>query len=92
MDRSIDDMMQCFEFECLKTKNGLMSRFFYEAWEYKLHLRARKLFDLLNYLHKKLHYNENGKRLSFAEITETDTYRLKQIIENGKMTIPMLPD
>lgn len=81
MDRSIDDMMACFEFACLRTKNGLMSRFFYENWEFKLHNKARKLFNLLNYLNKKLHYSENGKRLSFAEITETDAYRLKQNIE-----------
>ena len=81
MSRSIDDMMGCFEFACLKTKNGLMSRFFYENWEFKLHNKARKLFNLLNYLNKKLHYNENGRRLSLAEITETDAYRLKQIIE-----------
>ena len=81
MSRSIDDMMACFEFACLKTKNGLMSRFFYETWEFKLHNKARKLFELLNYLHKKLHYNEKGRRLSLAEISETDAYRLKQIIE-----------
>lgn len=81
MDRSIDDMMQCFEFACLRTKNGLMSRFFYENWEFNLHNKARKLFDLLNYLNKKLHHTENGRRLSLVEITETDAYRLKQIIE-----------
>lgn len=80
MDRSVDDMMACFEFACLRTKNGLMSRFFYENWEFKLHNKARKLFDLLNYLHKKMHYSENGGR-SLAELTETDAYRLKQIIE-----------
>jgi predicted DNA-binding protein len=81
MSRSIDDMMACFEFACLKTKNGLMSRFFYENWEFKLHNKARKLFELLNYLHKKLHYNEKGRRLSLAEISETEAYHLKQIIE-----------
>lgn len=31
-----------------------MSRFFYESWEYKMHHRARLLFDFLNYLHKKI--------------------------------------
>ena len=60
MDRSVDDMMACFEFACLRTKNGLMSRFFYETWEFKLHNKARKLFNFLNYLHKKMHYNENN--------------------------------
>ena len=54
MSRSVDDMMACFEFACLRTKNGLMSRFFYETWEFKLHHRARLLFEFLNYLHKKI--------------------------------------
>ena len=81
MDRSIDDMMQCFEYSCLKTKNGLMSRFFYETWEFKLHQKARKLFDFLNYLNKKLHSTENGRRLSFVEISKTDAYSLKKIVE-----------
>ena len=75
MSRSIDDMMGCFEFACLKTKNGLMSRFFYENWEFKLHNKARKLFNLLN-------KNSNGRRLSLAEITETDAYHLKRKIES----------
>lgn len=82
MSRSIDDMMACFEFSCLKTKNGLMSRFFYENWEFKLHQKARKLFDFLNYLNKKLHSTENGRRLSIIEIQNSDAYRLKQIIES----------
>lgn len=81
MSRSIDDMMACFEFTCLSTKNGLMSRFFYETWEFKQHNKAKKLFELLNYLHKKLHYNEKGRRLSLAEISESEAYHLKQIIE-----------
>lgn len=81
MNRSVDDMIACFEFACLRTKNGLMSRFFYENWEFKLHNKARKLFDLLNYLHKKMHYNENGRTLSIVEIAETDACRLKKIIE-----------
>ncbi len=80
MSRSIDNMMADFEFVCLRTKNGLMSRFFYETWEFKLHQKARKLFNLLNYLHTKMHYSENGGR-SLAEIVDTDAYRLKQIIE-----------
>lgn len=58
-----------------------MSRFFYENWEFNLHQKARKLFDLLNYLNKKLHSTKDGKRLSFAELTEDDAYRLKQKIE-----------
>jgi predicted DNA-binding protein len=28
-----------------------------------------------------LHYNEKGRRLSLAEISETEAYHLKQIIE-----------
>ena len=43
-----------FEFCCTRQKNGLMSRFFYETWEYNLHHRAKKLFDFLNYIHKKI--------------------------------------
>lgn len=82
MSRSIDNMMADFEFMCLRMKNGLMSRFFYETWEFKLHSKAKKLFKLLNYLNKKLHYSENGKRLSLDEIVETDAYRLKRILEN----------
>lgn len=82
MSRSIDDMMECLEFACLKTKNGLMSRFFYENWEFKLHVKARKLFNLLSYLNKKLHYNENGRRLSLDEIVDSDAYHLKRIIES----------
>lgn len=82
MDRSVDDMMECFEFACLKTKNGLMSRFFYEPWEFKLHNKVRKLFKLLDYLHKKMHYSEREHRLRIAEIVETDAYRLKKIIES----------
>ena len=82
MDRSIDNMIYDFEFCCTRTKNGLMSRFFYETWEFKLHVKAKKLFNLLNYLNKKMHYTENGKKLSFAEITETDAYNLKRKIES----------
>lgn len=78
MSRNIDDMMACFEFACLRTKNGLMSRFFYENWEFKLHKKARKLFNFLDYLHKKL--NASNERL--AVIAESDTYHLKQIIES----------
>ena len=81
MSRSIDSMICDFEFCCTRTKNGLMSRFFYENWEFKLHQKARKLFDFLNYLNKKLHYNEKGRRLSLAEISESEAYHLKQIIE-----------
>lgn len=54
MSRSIDSMIYDFEFCCTRQKNGLMSRFFYESWEYKLHHRARLLFEFLNYLHKKI--------------------------------------
>ena len=82
MDRSIDSMICDFEFSCTRTKNGLMSRFFYENWEFKLHQKARKLFDFLNYLNKKLHSTENGRRLSIIEIQNSDAYRLKQIIES----------
>ena len=82
MDRSIDDMMACFEFSCLKTKNGLMSRFFYENWEFNLHVKARKLFNLLSYLNKKLHSTKNGRRLSIIEIQNSDAYRLKKVIES----------
>lgn len=82
MSRSIDDMMECFEFTCLKTKNGLMSRFFYENWEFKLHSKARKLFNLLSHLNKKLHYNENGRRRSLDEIVDSDAYNLKRKIES----------
>lgn len=82
MNRSVDDMMKDLEFICLRTKNGLMSRFFYETWEYKLHNKARKLFKFIDYLNKKLHYSENGRKLSIDEIVETDAYRLKRILEN----------
>lgn len=81
MDRSIDSIICDFEFCCTRTKNGLMSRFFYENWEFKLHQKARKLFDFLNYLNKKLHSAENRRRLSIIEIQNSDAYRLKQIIE-----------
>lgn len=81
MDRSVDSMIYDFEFCCTRTKNGLMSRFFYETWEYSLHLKAKKLFDLLNYLNKKLKHAENGRRLSLDEITSSDAYRLKKAIE-----------
>ena len=82
MDRSVDSMICDFEFSCTRTKNGLMSRFFYENWEFKLHQKARKLFDFLKYLNKKLHSTENGRRLSIIEIQNSDAYRLKQIIES----------
>ena len=82
MSRSIDNMMADFEFVCLRTKNGLMSRFFYETWEFKLHNKAKKLFKFIDYLNHKMHYYENGKRLSIDEIVETDAYRLKRILEN----------
>lgn len=54
MSRSIDNMMADFEFMCLRMKNGLMSRFFYETCEFKLHSKAKKLFKHLNYLNKKI--------------------------------------
>lgn len=47
-------MIYDFEFCCTRQKNGLMSRFFYETWEFKQHNKAKKLFELLNYLHKKI--------------------------------------
>ena len=82
MDRSIDSIICDFEFCCTRTKNGLMSRFFYENWEFKLHNKVRKLFDFQNYLNKKLHSTENGRRLSIIEIQNSDAYHLKQIIES----------
>lgn len=54
MSRSVDSMICDFEFCCTRTKNGLMSRFFYETWEYKSHHKARLLFEFLNYLTKKI--------------------------------------
>lgn len=78
MDRSVDDTMSCFEFACLRTKNSLMSRFFLENWEFKLHNKAKKLFKFRNYLYKKIH--DNTRKL--PEISKTDAYRLKQFIES----------
>ena len=54
MSRSIDDIICDFEFCCTRQKNGLMSRFFFEPWEYKMHQQVRLLFDFLNYLNKKI--------------------------------------
>jgi len=68
MDRSIDDMIYDFESECLRTKNGLMSRFFYEAWEYKLHHKVRLLFDFLRYLNKKIDRLKKAPHLYTDEI------------------------
>lgn len=68
MSRSIDSMICDFEFCCTRTKNGLMSRFFYENWEFKLHQKARKLFDFLNYLNKKIDRLKKAPHLYTDEI------------------------
>ena len=75
--RTIDDIMQDFEVECTN-KCSIMTRFFYEPWEYKLHHKIRKLFDFNNYLQTKMHRLLKQKR---NDVYKSDEFNLMHKID-----------